>query len=330
METPFSPADSAQTTACLVFFQKQILGSKTLLVRAAICAAALHGSLAQAELANTYIYGVDVANDIWQIDPIGQTTTIVATSSEIGQTANALAYDNSRNQLFFVNAANTFDYWEGATGTIKSVGGLPLGLSSDPNNAAFYNDAFYYFEHNSNALHRATLSYTGSGDTAVPSVSALTSYPVLGMNATGVNTNSFGDIAIDTNTGTLYASTSRGRFYSVDLANPSLSFNEIVPSPGDDRTVGLQLSFDHVNNTLYGHSYHGGEWYTIDTANGARTQITGFNTLVSGGRGFRDLGGATPESVLVAVPEPSSALALGVLLSLSASIRRRPVGRRAS
>jgi hypothetical protein len=294
--------------------------SKTLLVLAALCAAALHGSPAQAAAVNTFMYGVDVANDIWQIDPVAQTTTKIATSSEIGQTANALAFDNSRNQLFFVNSANTFDYWEGATGTVKSVGGLSLGLTSDPNNAAFYNDAFYYFEHNSNVLRRATLSYTGSGDTAVPSVASLVSFPVLGMNPTGVNTNTFGDIAIDTNTGTLYAMTSRGRFYSIDLANPTLSFNEIVPSPGNDRTVGLQLSFDHLSNTLYGHNYRSGDWYTIDTGTGAVTQITGFNTLVAGGRGFRDLGGAAP------VPEPSTIglAAVGLVGGLGyTGIRRR-------
>ncbi len=274
--------------------------SKSCVLIAAVTAAIATGTQAEAASIPPVLYGVDVANDIWSIDPVTQTTTKVLTSSEIGQTANALAFDQSRGQLFFVNAANTFDYWESATNTIQSVGGLSLGLTSDPNNAAFYNDAFWYFEHNSNVLRRATLSYTGVGDTAVPSVSSLASFPVLGMNPTGVNTNSFGDIAIDHNTGTLYASTSRGRFYTVDLANPTLSFNEIVPSPGNDRTVGLQLSFDQLSNTLYGHNYRSGDWYTIDTTTGSLTQIAGFNTLVAGGRGFRDLGGAAP------VPEPST------------------------
>jgi hypothetical protein len=290
--------------------------SKTLLLLVAIAATALHAGTAQA-----VIYGVDLENSIWEIDPVAKTTTKILTSSEIGQTANSLGYDQTRNQLFFINAANTFDYWEGASNTIKSVGGLSLPLTSDPNNGAFYNDSFWYFEANSNVLRQATLSYTGSGPTAVPSVAVdPASFTVLGMDPTGNNTNTFGDIAIDEYSGTLYASTSRGRFYSVDLANPALGFTEIVPSPGNDRTVGMQLSFDQVTNTLYGHNYRSGDWYTIDTGTGAVTQIAGFNTLVAGGRGFRDLGGAAP------VPEPSTIglAAVGLVGGLGyTGIRRR-------
>jgi hypothetical protein len=294
--------------------------SKSCVLIAGLTAAIAQGTQAEAASIPAVLYGVDVANDIWSIDPVVQTAVKVLTSSEIGQTANALAFDSSRGQLFFVNAANTFEYWESATNTIKSVGGLSLGLTADPNNAAFYNDAFWYFEHNSSVLRRATLSYTGSGDTAVPSVSSLASFPVLGMSPTGINTNTFGDIAIDHNTGTLYASTSRGRFYSVDLADPINSFAEIVASPGNDRSVGLQLSFDQLSSTLYGHNYRSGDWYTIDTTTGGLTQITGFNTLVAGGRGFRDLGGAAP------VPEPSTIglAAVGLVGGLCyTGIRRR-------
>jgi hypothetical protein len=279
------------------------------------------------------MYGVDVANNIWSLNPADQTATKVLTRDDVGQTANALAYDSVRNQMFFVNAANTFDYWERATNTIKSVGGLSLGLGSDPNNAAFYNDAFWYFSHNSNVLNRAVLTYTGSGETAVPSVSSTTSFPVLGMNPTGVNINSFGDIAVDPNSGILYAYTSRGRFYSVDLASPSTSFNEIVPSRGNDRSVGLQLSFDLASNTLYGTNYVTGNWYTIDTVTGIQTQIAGFNTLVADGRGIRDLGGPsldvlTPpgvSSMVTPVPEPST-LGAGVLALIAGGmlvLRRR-------
>jgi len=252
----------------------------------------LSANVGIAQTLGHYVYGIDVANDLWEINPADKTMTKVALSSQVGQTANGLAYDAVRNQMFYVNAANTFMYWERASNSFKSVGGVSLGLTADPNNLAFYNDAVWYFDHNTNVLNRATLSYTGSGETAVPSVASLNQFPVLGMNPTGVDTNSFGDIAIDTNTGTLYAMTSRGRFYSLDLSNPVLSFAPIVASLGNDRSVSLQLGFDLNNNTLYGTNYRSGDWFTIDTGTGAVSQIPGFNTLVAGGRGMRDLGSA--------------------------------------
>ncbi len=292
--------------------------SKTLLLLAAISVAALHAGSAEA---NTLIYGVDVANDIYEIDPVAKTNTKVLTSSELGQTANALAWNDANQHLFFINAANTFDYWERSTNTIKSVGGSPLNLTADPNNAAYYNGSFWYFEHNTNILKEAQISYVG-GDplTATPQVDAVIPHLIPSISSTGFNTNTFGDIAIDTNTGTLYGSTSRGRFYSIDLNNPGTSFTEILVSQGNDRTVGLQLSFDNLSNTLYGTNYNSGDWYSIDTTTGALTQIAGFNTIVAGGKGFRDLGGAA------AVPEPSTIglAAVGLVGGLGyTGIRRR-------
>jgi hypothetical protein len=69
---------------------------------------------------------------------------------------------------------------------------------------------------------------------------------------------------------------------------------------------------------LYGHRYSDGSWYTIDTANGAATQIAGFITT-PGGAGFHDLGGAA------AVPEPSTfaLAAIGLAGGIACRIRRR-------
>jgi hypothetical protein len=299
--------------------------SKTLTMLAACAVMAIAGAEAAAGTLGHYIYGVDVSNDIYEINPVDKTATKVLTSTEIGQTANALAWNETNEHLFFVNAANTFDYWERSTKTIKSVGGSPLGLTADPNNAAYYNGSFWYFEHNSNILKEAQITYSG-GDplTATPSVSNINSYAVLGMSAFGINTNSFGDIAIDQNTGTLYANTSRGRFYSVDLASPITSFTQITASPGNNRAVGLQLSFDESSSTLYGMNYTSGDWYTIDTNTGALTQIAGFNTLVSGGRGFRDLGGAAMNPAPVPEPSTFGLAAVGLVGGLGyTGIRRR-------
>jgi hypothetical protein len=294
--------------------------SKTLVLLAALCAAAPHGSTAQAEM-----YGVDVANDVWEINPVVKTATKVLTSSEIGQTANALAWNEINQHLFFISGGNTFDYWEQSTNTIKSVGGSPLNLTADPGNAAYYNGSFWYFEHNSNILKEAQISYVG-GDplTATPQVDSVIPHLIPSISSTGYNTNTFGDIAIDHNTGTLYASTSRGRFYAIDLANPGTSFTEITPATSNDRSVGLQLSFDNFSNTLYGTRYTSGEWFTIDTTTGNLNQIAGFNTIVAGGKGFRDLGGAA------AVPEPSTIVMLpaaGLAFVGLRQLRRRKAAR---
>ena len=112
---------------------------------------------------------------------------------------------------------------------------------------------------------------------------------------------------------------------SVDLANPITSFNPITASPGNDRQVGLQLSFDVLSKTLYGTNYRDGNWDTIDTTSGALTQIAGFNTFVAGGVGFRDLGGAAanPGPQVSAISEPLSVLGLGFFIAGTLLVRRR-------
>jgi hypothetical protein len=66
--------------------------------------------------------------------------------------------------------------------------------------------------------------------------------------------------------------------------------------------LGLQLAFNTDYSVLYGHSYEDGAWYEVSTGNGGRTLISDFTTTPSGGKGFRDLGGAA----ITAVPEPST------------------------
>jgi hypothetical protein len=120
-----------------------------------------------------------------------------------------------------------------------------------------------------------------------------------------LNTNTFGDIAIDANTGILYASTTRGRFYSLNLTgDPTNTFSQLgapIATSGTENTVGLQLAFNTDYSVLYGHSYETGDWYEVGLADGARTSIA-YATAPSGGKGFRDLGGAA----ITAVPEPST------------------------
>lgn len=250
-----------------------------------------------------YIYGIDNNNDIYEIDPVAKTSTLVL-DEPAGGFSNALAFDTARDHLFFIGPDNGLKYWVQGVGTTATAVSGPSLVANDPNNAAYYNNAYWFFEFNSNVLTQVNLSYSGTGSAAVPSISSIDTFPIAGMDlppeGSVNNTNTFGDIAINPLTGTLYASTSRGRFYSVDLA--SKAFTELAPSLGNDNTVGFQLSFNSDYSVLYGHSYETGAWYEMNPADGTPTLIPGFSTTPFGGKGFRDLGG----SAVAAVPEPSS------------------------
>lgn len=257
---------------------------------------------ASAVPSSAIMYGVDNNSDIYEIDPVAKTSVLRLSGTLTSGTSNSLAFDSVREQLFFIGTGTSLYSWTRGAGSVQNIGGVP-GNPNDPNNAAFYNDAYWYFDFNSSDLYKLSLSYPGG----VPSISGTTMYSIAGMSlppsgTVGFNTNTFGDVAINTITGMLYASTTRGRFYSVNLnGDPTNTFTEIAPAiapAGTDNTYGLQLAFNTDSTVLYGQSYESGSWYTIDLANGNRTSID-FTTTPFAGKGFRDLGGSA-----VAVPEP--------------------------
>lgn len=278
---------------------------------AAVIAVAAGAAPAWAEpLAPAFIYGIDNNNDIWEIDPVAKKSTLALVQPS--GTSNSLAYDTVRNDLFFIGSDLKLKYWSRESGTtVGNVSETPVVLANNANNAAYYNNAYWFFDFNSNVLNKISLSYTGTGATAVPSISGTAAYSIAGMdlpnaidpNATGANTNTFGDIAINANTGILYASTTRGRFYSLNVSDdPTSTFTQLAAPLGITNDLGLQLAFNTDYSVLYGHSYEDGAWYAVDVGNGNRTLISGFTTTPVDLKGFRDLGGAA----ITAVPEPSS------------------------
>lgn len=257
-----------------------------------------------------YIYGIDNDNDIYEVDPVSKTSTLVLAQATEGGLSNSLAFDTAREDLFFIGPDFKLKYWTKASGTtVADVGTSPIA-STDPNNASYYNDAYWYFDFNSNVLNKVSLTYSGTGVNAVPSISGTQGWNIAGMNlpnpSSGANTNTFGDIAINATTGILYASTTRGRFYSVNLnGDPTNTFTELALPLGTENTLGLQLAFNTDYSILYGHSYETGDWYEVSLLDGTRTPIS-YSTTPFDGKGFRDLGGAA------VVPEPSSMALVGL------------------
>ena len=279
----------------------------------------------------SYIYGIADDNQIWQINPIpGQQSFESTYNTGLTGQSNAVAFDRGRDQLLFLDVSNNLYLWN------KPLGGSPsefqqittsssLGISSSlVYNASYYNDGFWFFKEATNELVKASLSYSGTAPGTVPTFTTTTSYTLTGP--TPASANGFGDIAINVNTGILYAATSTGLFYSVNLASPTTTYNEIKGVGGN---ISLQLSFNEDYSVLYGHNYGSGAWYTVDVATGNLTDLN-YTTIVPGtSAGFRDLGGASAIDV-TAVPEidlGSFGSVIALLLGSLGLIERRRLAR---
>lgn len=285
----------------------------------------------------SYIYGIDDNNDIWQVNPKpGQQSFLDVYNTGLAGQSNAFAFDRDRDQMFFVNPSGTFNgtaytnglfFWNKPAGTFSllAANGSSYGVASTiPANAAYFDDAFWFFNANSLSLIKAPLTYTGGIPTGVGTFS---SFLMDTGGALIANQNNFGDIAIDVTRRTLYAYTAGnvgGKFYSLNLDAPTsaASFRMIRASSALTPAVGLQISFNEDYTVLYGHNYDDGKWYEINTGNGDLTDLS-FTTLVPGtSKGFRDLGGAS----VISVPEPATT---GLMLAGAAAavgtglVRRR-------
>lgn len=218
-----------------------------------------------------------------------------ATTELANDKSNALAYDYNNGMLFYIDSDLRMYYYDASDIENLPSPQLLSGFQSptaQPGNAAYWNNAVWYFEYNSNVLVRLTLSYNNN----VPSVSDTRKWFVLNMGlpttgTVGDNTNTFGDIAI-TNDGQLIACTSRGRMYTVNILPRFVvgrsigSFAEIKSSEGNDKSVGLQLSWNDRDKILYGHNFKTGNWYIVNKSDGSKTSIN-----IASDRKYRDLAG---------------------------------------
>ena len=102
----------------------------------------------------------------------------------------------------------------------------------------------------------------------------------------------FGGIDIDVNTDILYAATTRGQFFNIDLNNLAapLPFTQVVAPDTDDRP-SLQITFNVDYSILYGQYQVDGRWYTVNRNTGALTKPS---FTVSSDLSSVDLSGALP------------------------------------
>jgi hypothetical protein len=299
-------------------------------------------SAAADSIVPSYIYGIGDNNRIWEIDPVGKTSQDVYQTGLTGE-SNAFAFDTVRDQMFFIDANKDLYYWNHATTIARVATAAELGVASSeqPWNAAYYANAFWFFNTESDQFNKVSLTY--SGGLSTPGFGSLTTYNINGIpyNANPGDRNRFGDIAIiasGPDAGMLYAATAwptntDGLFYSLNLNTLTTTGTATVIKgagvPNGNGNPNLQLSFNGDYSTLYGHDYNGGKWYTVALATGNLTEIVGFTTYTSGTNGFRDLGGASLESV-TAVPEidPSAfGSVIALLLGALGLIERRRLAR---
>jgi len=275
-----------------------------------------------------FIYGIDDNNNIHEVNTDTQSSTTVYTNGTIpAGVSNAFAYDTARDQFFFIDSNNDLQFWTRVGNPSTLVSAATLGLNpsdpaEQPQNAAYYNNAYWFFYEGTNTLNRVSFTYAG-GLPTTPVVDDFNLSQAAGGTGPASWTNTFGDIAINTTTGILYGATQSGVFFSVDLNGTPTTATSI--SQGNP---SLQLSFNDDYSILYGQAFTGGQWYTVNTTTGAATSIPGFAITFGGTDGLRDLGGAASTSAVVPEIDPASfGSAFAMLLGVLALIERRSLRR---
>lgn len=240
--------------------------------------------------ANDYLYGVSASNRLYSINITTQKEQQLSLSVEPGEKlANGVAVDPNRFNLFVMDGNNNLRIWRDGTDTLD-IAATPEQLGMDDNSftsantnaqsAAFFDDAYWFFQRNSNVLNRVNLDENGKF------ISKFT-YQFQGV-PDGDGNQLFGDIAINPLDGRLYAATSilngkdltrsTGNFYSLDLAK--LPAEDSRFDKKDPRYIAicskcvpgnLQLGYDASKKVLYGVSNITSKWYTVNTALASNT-----------------------------------------------------------
>ena len=289
------------------------------------------------------LYGIDDYNNIWEIDPEQKTDKIVVSGSNYGltqfQKSNSFAYATIRNDMFFTYSGTGTGvaglyYWNHTTGgnaitqvlnaTTSVSGTTPWSLMAptDPANAAYYQDGYWFFNGNSGKTSQLNkLSFTYTSGTITPSSVQTWTISNLPTN------NTFGDIAISATTGILYANTVGGKLYSVDLVGLSGTTGSATTALDVTGVVGgnpsLQNAFSGDYATLYATQFNNRTWYTENLATGALTTIRSGTSNWTTTVGFRDLGGSALTPVVPEIDPTYVGSVIAMLLGSLGLLERR-------
>lgn len=275
---------------------------------------------AQTKADCAWMYGIDNDNNIIEYNPeLKVVRQVLATGltprapAQANGPCNAFAFDSKRSRMFFIyqntsanTATDTYDadnglyYWDSGAPSVVKIGELSelflTSAMSNPANAVFSNDAYYFIKVRENKLVTCPI-------TAVPDVAGCTEKDIT-MPATGFLATQliFGDTVIDKAGTTMYGATTQGFFFKVTGLDSTPVLEVIKPavapfaSTNPLNNPSVQLAYDALYDTLYATRYQEGEWFTVDTATGNFTgPIPGYSTANTAPNffGARDLGGSS-------------------------------------
>jgi hypothetical protein len=261
---------------------------------------------------NSYIYAI--ANNgsgtnykILEVNPYYKTSNVICDtgfSDSGGGYTNSMSYDAERDHIFFLDQIKNL-WCLNLTNQLTQIASsttMSLSLLERPQNGAYYNNSIWMIVTSNGinfSLRKYNVTYTQQiinpyQDKNVPSISGYTDYP---LNITGVGSNDFGDIAINANTGILYACNNDGYFYSINLNNLSTTTSNNISVIRDFGSSYFQLAFNNDYSILYGSEGGVGDMYIINTTTGVLTNI-GYDIsnnlvpdLAGGSSQSRNLGG---------------------------------------
>jgi len=264
---------------------------------------------------NTYIYGVADNNLIYEVNVNRQSArSVLDVSPYIGSNPagsfNSFAFDVQHDTFYFMNSDLDILAWERATGAVGVVAPKQSTTRFNPANAAYYDGAYWFVETTNTESTNITLVRVAFTPSVVPgglpTLGGKTTYDVALTSPGGspfTIRNGYGDIAVSAS-GDLYITP-----VVLDPAVPDSgsmlvlkNLGGLAPGGGSATAVavaqtglpGPQLSFDCPGRTLWGQTYNGCEWSTIDAATGVPTPR--FTLSLPGAPDpttcLRDLGGA--------------------------------------